>query len=220
KSNGGNFSGLFGAAQLARNDYTSGLNFDFGPAATKELSVLNVESAGSTGFRDLLTPGFLNASDRPFGDFHLFTVRSRAGKAGTEVFLDGFKGGERDRSESVIALDQITVGARLYSNDPSQPPFAQGSFQGAIAEVLLYNRALSEDERLTVEQALLAKTVKLQALLHGAKGHSVETVKDPPPVQMLVPGFSVQELPLKIGNLNNVRYRYDGKVVALGYDGA
>ena len=37
---------------------------------------------------------------------------------------------------------------------------------------------------------------------------------------MLAPGFSVRELPLKLGNLNNVRYRYDGKLVALGYDGA
>jgi glucose/arabinose dehydrogenase len=36
---------------------------------------------------------------------------------------------------------------------------------------------------------------------------------------MLVPGFTVHELPLKIGNINNVRYRHDGKVVALGYDG-
>ena len=36
---------------------------------------------------------------------------------------------------------------------------------------------------------------------------------------MLVPGFSVSELPLKLPNCNNVRYRYDGKLVALGYDG-
>ena len=38
-------------------------------------------------------------------------------------------------------------------------------------------------------------------------------------MQMLVPGFTVHELPLKLGNLNNVRYRHDGKLVALGYDG-
>ncbi|HEY0548069.1 MAG TPA: hypothetical protein VGF13_00625, partial [Verrucomicrobiae bacterium] len=219
KSNVGNFSGLFGATQRGRNDYNVGLNLDFGPAATKELSVVNVETAGVTGFRDLLTPGFFNAAERPFGDFHVFTVRSTAGKTGVEFFLDGLKGGERERSESRIALDQMVIGARIYSNDPSQPPHAQGCFDGAIAQVLVYNRVLNEDERRAVEQSLLAKSGALNVLLHGAKGHALETVKDPPVVQMLVPGFTVHELPLKIGNLNNVRYRHDGKLVGLGYDG-
>src|SRR5689334_2067910 len=187
KSNPGNFSGLFATAATGKNDYTSGLNFDFGPGATKELSVLNVESGGSVGFRDLLGPGFLNAADRPFGGFHVFTARSKIGNGGTEVFLDGFKGGARDRADSMIGLDQITIGARLYSNDPAQPPFAQGFFEGGIAELLVYNRALSEDERRSVEQALLAKTVSLHALASGAKGHALEPVKDAPLVQMLVP---------------------------------
>ncbi len=219
KANAGSFCGLFSTAQIGKNDYTTGLNFDFGPTATKEISVLNVESAGATGFRDLLTPGFFNAVERPFGDFHVFTVRSRVGKKGVEVFLDGFKGGERDRADSTIALDEIAIGARLYSNDPSQPPSAQGSFDGAIAEVLVYNRALKDEERRAVEQSLLGKTVPLNGLLLGAKGHALETVKDAPLVQMLAPGFTVHELPLKISNLNNVRYRHDGKLIALGYDG-
>jgi putative heme-binding domain-containing protein len=219
KSNNGSFVALFGAAKLGANDYTSGLNLDFGPAQTKELSVLNVEGAGMTGFRDLLVPGFLNAAERPFADFHVFTVRCKAGKAGTEVFLDGFKGGERDREESQIGLDQLVIGARFYSNDPNQPPYAQGCFEGGIAEVLIYDRGLSEEERRNVEQDLLAKAVALNALLHGAKGHALEPVENPPAVQMLVPGFTVAEIPLKLVNLNNVRYRHDGKLVALGYDG-
>lgn len=40
-----------------------------------------------------------------------------------------------------------------------------------------------------------------------------------PPVQMLVPGFTVRELPLKISNLDNLEYTADGKLWALGYDG-
>ncbi|MGZ8939319.1 MAG: ThuA domain-containing protein [Limisphaerales bacterium] len=219
KANQGNFSALIGSAAFGQNDYTSGINVDFGPGATAELSVLNVESAGATGFRDLLVPGFFNAAERAFADFHVFTVRTQPGKAGVEFFLDGFKGGDRDREQSKIALQQLVIGGRFYSNDPNQPPYAQGSFDGAIAEVLIYDRALKDDERQAVEQALLAKTVKLQALLNGAKGHALENVKDAPLVQMLVPGFTVEELPLKIRNLNNVRYRHDGKVVALGYDG-
>lgn len=44
-------------------------------------------------------------------------------------------------------------------------------------------------------------------------------VSDPPPVQMLVPGFTVRELPLKLRNLNNFVYAPDGRLFALGYDG-
>lgn len=39
------------------------------------------------------------------------------------------------------------------------------------------------------------------------------------PVQMLVPGFSVRALPLELRAINAVRYRSDGKLFALGYDG-
>lgn len=219
QANSGNFSALFSTGEAGKNDYNTGLNVDFGPAKTADLSVLNIESAGAIGFRDLLVPGVLNAAERPFGGFHVFTVRSRIAKGGNEIFLDGFPGAARDRLESMIGLDQMTIGARSYSNDPSQPPYAQGFFEGSIAEVLLYDRALSDDERRTVEQALLAKTAALHTLVSGAKGHALETLKDPPVVQMLVPGFTVRELPLKIGNLNNVRYRHDNRLIALGYDG-
>ena len=217
RTNPGGFSAFLGSARTGQNDYTSGLNFDFGPQPTKELSILNVESAGSLGFRDLLTPGFFNATERPFGDFHVFTVRSLVGKA--EVFLDGFKGGERDRADSAIGLDNVIIGARLFSNDGSQPPFAQGFFDGAISDVLVYNRALSDDERRRVEETLMAKVASLHGLLRGTKGHALEPVRNPPIVQMLMPGFTVSELPLKLVNLNNIRYRHDGKLVAMGYDG-
>jgi len=38
-------------------------------------------------------------------------------------------------------------------------------------------------------------------------------------VQMLVPGFEVKKLPVELTNLNNLRYRHDGVLVALGYNG-
>lgn len=44
-------------------------------------------------------------------------------------------------------------------------------------------------------------------------------VADPPPVQMLVPGFTVREVPLPLRNLNNLVYAPDGRLFALGYDG-
>jgi putative heme-binding domain-containing protein len=39
------------------------------------------------------------------------------------------------------------------------------------------------------------------------------------PVQMLVPGFIVRELPVKLTSLNNVEYAPDGRLFAAGYDG-
>src|SRR5581483_2932646 len=45
------------------------------------------------------------------------------------------------------------------------------------------------------------------------------TVTNPPPVQMLAPGFTVRELPLNLNNINNLVYAPDGRLFALGYDG-
>src|SRR5438876_647893 len=36
---------------------------------------------------------------------------------------------------------------------------------------------------------------------------------------MLVPGFTVQELPIRLSNLNNLRFAPDGRLFALAYDG-
>jgi putative heme-binding domain-containing protein len=36
---------------------------------------------------------------------------------------------------------------------------------------------------------------------------------------MLVPGFTVQEIPVHLSNLNNLRFAPDGRLFALGYDG-
>ena len=40
-----------------------------------------------------------------------------------------------------------------------------------------------------------------------------------PPIQMFVPGFSVRELPVDLTNINNVRFREDGRLMTLGYNG-
>lgn len=44
-------------------------------------------------------------------------------------------------------------------------------------------------------------------------------VSNVPPVQMLVPGFTVREVPVELRNLNNLVYAPDGRLFALGYDG-
>src|ERR1041384_8107013 len=45
------------------------------------------------------------------------------------------------------------------------------------------------------------------------------TVSNPPPVRMLIPGFTVRELPLALNNINNLVYAPDGRLFALCYDG-
>jgi putative heme-binding domain-containing protein len=40
-----------------------------------------------------------------------------------------------------------------------------------------------------------------------------------PIVHMLVPGFTVQELPVRLSNINDLRFAPDGRLFALGYDG-
>lgn len=44
-------------------------------------------------------------------------------------------------------------------------------------------------------------------------------VSNPPPVQMLIPGFQVRELPLDLNNINNLVCSPDGRIFALLYDG-
>src|SRR3989442_1499106 len=48
----------------------------------------------------------------------------------------------------------------------------------------------------------------------GAQGAQDQEV-----VHMLVPGFTVRELPVRLSNLNNLRFARDGRLFALAYDG-
>lgn len=57
----------------------------------------------------------------------------------------------------------------------------------------------------------------LSACLAGTFARGAETNR--PPVHMLVPGFTVQELPVKLSNQNNLRFAPDGSLTSLGYDG-
>jgi len=212
-SNVGGFRGLLGMNQFGGNDYTTGLNVDLGPGGSGALSFLNVEGAGCVGAVNLLK------GQKPFGAFHTLAVLTQEGPGGTRVFEDGDAGGVRDRASGVVRMDELTVGARRYSNNPNVAPFAQGFFHGEIAEVLLYDRVLPERERAEVQKYLATKYASLKAGAVDPTRQSLVTVSNPPPVQMLVPGFTVRELPVSLNNVNNVKYRADGKLVALGYDG-
>src|SRR5580765_4299032 len=59
----------------------------------------------------------------------------------------------------------------------------------------------------------------ITAIFSLVTGFAWSQTSSPPVVQMLVPGFVVEELPLKLSNQNNLRFAPDGTLMSLGYDG-
>ena len=218
-SNPGGFPAFFAMNQEGKNDYTTGLNLDMGAAGTPRFSALNLEGGGFPGMVNLMG----GVSPSGFGVVRVITVTSTIGAGGTRLYLDGKLTGARNRNDFPIYADELTVGARRYNN-AGGAPFPSGFLDGDILQLLIYDRVLDEAERREVERYLAARIGRagdaIVTRTRGpAAGKPLVTVADPPPVQMLVPGFTVREIPVALRNVNNVKYRADGKLVAVGYDG-
>ena len=219
-SNFGDYRGLFAVNQTGRRDYETGFNLDLNSRGTPALQDLNLEGRGFGGARNLMQTAV------PFGTLHVMECVADSTQKQVRLAFDGQAGTTRDFAPAELIADDITIGARFPTHGPS-PQGVKGFLHGDIAEVLLFNRVLSTDETQSVRRYLEQKHAKLKEALPrelklAAVGANVEplvTVKDAPPIQMLVPGFSVYELPVELTNLNNVRYRADGKLYALGYNG-
>ncbi|RIK86038.1 MAG: hypothetical protein DCC67_03275, partial [Planctomycetota bacterium] len=210
--NEGWFSGIFSAHAQDQPDFTSGLNVDMGPAATAALDVVNVEGAGFSGFQNLRTAA------GPFRRLTRLCVAASNGSAGVKLWVDGVAEGACARADSELKVDRVLLGARHA--DALQGP--SSFFAGDVAEVILYDRVLTEEERSAVDGYLAAKyagMAETPPLLDPPGTRRLATVESPPPVQMFVPGFAVRELPVQLSNINNVLYREDGVLVALAYDG-
>ena len=208
------FSAFFSASAPGGNDFQTGINIDQGIGDPRQLQVLNVEGAGTEGMRDLLDEA------RDYGSVVRACVVSSPGKGATYLRLDGKRQGARDRAEgSRIRWDEIVVGARRFTH--GGPPDVRASLDGDMAELIVFDRALAEDEIARVEDYLAKKhgSVKKLPVPRAEGGKPLVRVTPPPPVQMLVPGFSAKALPVDLPNINNVLYGRDGKLLALGYDG-
>lgn len=205
----GNFPAFFSSAGRDENDYTSGICIDLAREASKAglAESLNVEGAGQTGERNLIT------SPLSLEQGHLLAITS--GPGGSELRADGRVQGHRDRGEVAFSMDRVAVGARFV--EPAMRHF----YHGGIAEILFFNRRLDGAEIVKVEAWLTAKHAALLAPFDSDAPREValQPAKDAPIVQMLVPGFSVEELPLQVTNLNNIEYAPDGRLFAGGYDG-
>jgi putative heme-binding domain-containing protein len=215
-NNPGTFSAFCAANAKHQRDYESGFCIDQGPFATPLFNQLNVEGRGFGGARSLLT------TSGPFGNLHVLeaTVDPKRKKVG--LVVDGKAAGDRPFVPAPLTMDEFTLGARYYTNGPG-PQQVRGYLSCDIAEILVYNRVLNDDESSRVREYLTTKHADLRRLLPAtiptAGGPTLKSIPNPPPVQVFVPGFSARELPIELANVNNVRYRDDGKLVALGYDG-
>src|SRR6059036_1271837 len=211
RTNAGFYRAFLSFNRAGRNDYQSGLNLDLGGQPTAELSRINAEGLGFGGETNLLT------APQAFGRWATFRLVTRPGTNGVRLYVNGQAQSARDRStNTVLRADEFRLGARYFSND-SPYPATDSPFNGDMTEVLLFNRDLSSSERTAVENYLSAKHAGIG---DGPRGVPLVAVTNAPPVQMVVPGFEVQELPLELNNVNNLRYRPDGQLYAVGYDGS
>ena len=217
-ANPGDFRGVFATNARDRRDYESGLTMDLGPGPSFKFDQLNVEGKGFGGANDLLN------SDSDFGTLHTIEAVFDATAKQVTLCLDGKLEGTRPFAPSEMSFDEVTVGARFYTNGPEAQE-VRGPFQGDIAELLVYNRVLTDAETTSVRQYLNRKYEKLaeelpgELKLAGSGGVPLVKAENPPAIQMLQPGFSVREIPVELTNVNNVRFRGDGKLVTLGYNG-
>lgn len=215
RSNRGDFAAWLSLSALGKNDFQTGLTIDQSYGGTDKFSQVNIEGKGFGKAVNLMK------ESGAFGQLRLLRIDGGTGPRGIRLFVDNQPQGTRPRDAGMVAMDTITVGARCYSNTDDRPS-ARGFLDGDIAELLLFSRLLKPEEARDVEHQLQKKYAILsRELLAGRHraGLLLRPVADPPAVQVLVPGFSVRELPVQLPNINNLRYRADGKLVALGYNG-
>src|SRR5262249_61864414 len=106
----------------------------------------NVEGPGCGGAVSLGT------APVAFAAAHRLCVTCREGDDGLRLFVDGALAGTRKRTASMLAWDQVTVGARFYAL--GEPPSTRGFFDGDLMEVLVYDRVLGDGARKAVENYL------------------------------------------------------------------
>ncbi len=219
--NSGDFRGFLAANAPERRDYQSGFCLDLGPGPTARFQQLNFEGQGFGGAQNLR-----NASSG-FGQLHLIQAQVDPDSGTAKVWIDGQLEGQRPVQDALMDLTEWTVGARFYTNG-SGPQQVRGPISADVAELIVFSGSLDSDQSQQVSQYLTQKYEGLAAELLATRPTAVATrdgqverpqVADPPPVQMLSGGFEVQTLPVKLTNVNNLRYRHDGKLVTLGYNG-
>src|SRR5690606_37149019 len=108
-----------------------------GPFASQRFESLNPEGAGFGGAADV----FEGAHE--FGTMHTLSFTTKPGKGQTRAFIDSKPTQARDRTDSKLRADRLTIGARFFNN--AGPAETNGSIEADFAEVLIYDRVLTDD---------------------------------------------------------------------------
>src|ERR1051326_4387899 len=75
------------------------------------------------------------------------------------------------------------------------------------------------DQKQRVKRSLISRAARLCLCLAFVAPLLAKAAEPQSVIHMLVPGFTVQELPVHLSNINNIRFAPDGRLFALGYDG-
>jgi len=213
RHNPGGFRAVLAFNAPEGRDFETGITLDLGPYGTPRFSALNVEGRGFGTWQNLLR------EERPLGGLETIEVTGEAEVV--RLMVGGVHAGQRPRDGRPISLEEATIGARYYTLGPG-PQQVTGFGPWDVAEVLVYSRALAAEEAELVRSYLDRKHAALRRQLPPSpenQGMVLLPVENPPPVQVLLPGFEVREIPIELTNVNNVLYRPDGTLMALGYNG-
>jgi len=148
-SNAGLYRDFFSAVDSStpgHYDYLSGINLDMTLNGSSTFDRLNLEGAKGGGGGGITLP--FNSS---FGVYNLLEVGY--GDIDAAVYVNGNNVGGRPGNSNIVSLQDLRIGARYYDNGGGET----GYLNGDIAEVLLYDRLLSDPERQTIEKGLADK---------------------------------------------------------------
>ena len=140
-----NWPGLISGNVTSRNDYQSGFNIDLMNVPTETFSTLMTEGPNYAGVVNIMKDQI------PFGQWTIVTVTSRSGPGGVQLRINGKPQGQRDRPDSIHVADELTIGARYWSNDSGIPPYNRGFLHGDVSQVLLYSTVLNDTELKDIE---------------------------------------------------------------------
>ena len=150
--NDGLFQAFLSANQAGQVDWITGFTIDQTVQASSEFDRINFEGPK----RSVPGGGDFFDGSYPFRSAHVLHLGLR--NSTSDLRVDGaIVGTQVTKMMNPIAMDQIRVGARYWVNPSTDTPFERSYFDGDIAEVLLYSRALSEGESALVESYLFDK---------------------------------------------------------------
>ena len=138
-SNDGSYNAIISATLGTNNDFEYGLNWDLGPDPSANFSVMNLEiSRAYGGFfdRDVMTSSF------SFGVWTYVALVVDSVNDNYKIYVNGVEDYTGSYLGTITHFDRITIGQRFLLGGYE----ASSVFNGNIAQVSIYNRALTEAE--------------------------------------------------------------------------